>query len=276
MRVAYQKIVTPDYFRAMGMPLLKGRGITPQDLEGAPPVVVVNETFVKRLLGAADPIGRRLADNQRHTIVGVVGDARDLDLEKEAQPQVYYSHRQRRMMQTRLVIRTRSDPADQAGAIRAVIRSVEKDRPILSLRTMQERIDSSVMPQRFQTALAGLSAAISLILAAVGIYGVVNCSVAQRVHELGIRMALGASESDVLKGVLRQGLQLAGAGIGIGLAGAFALTRVIASLLYGVQSTDAATFVCVSLLVAAVALLACYLPARRAARTDPIAALRYE
>jgi putative ABC transport system permease protein len=260
----------------MGMPLLKGRGITPQDLEGAPPVVVVNETFVKRLLGAADPIGRRLADNQRHTIVGVVGDARDLDLEKEAQPQVYYSHRQRRMMQTRLVIRTRSDPADQAGAIRAVIRSVEKDRPILSLRTMQERIDSSVMPQRFQTALAGLSAAISLILAAVGIYGVVNCSVAQRVHELGIRMALGASESDVLKGVLRQGLQLAGAGIGIGLAGAFALTRVIASLLYGVQSTDAATFVCVSLLVAAVALLACYLPARRAARTDPIAALRYE
>ncbi len=275
-RPVYQKIVTPDYFRAMGIPLLKGRGLTRQDVEGATPVIVVNEAFVKRLVGPIDPIGRQLADDKRHMIVGVVGDARDLTYGKESQPQVYYSSRQKPIMQAKLVIRTQSEPMRLAPTVREVIRATEKDRPISSMQTMEDRIESSIVPQRFQTALVGLFSVIALALAAVGVYGVVSYSVAQRVREFGIRMALGATNGDLLKAVLGQGLRLTLIGLAIGLAGGLAAARVLRSLLYDVSPTDPLTFGCVSLLLAGVAVVASYVPARRAAKIDPMVALRYE
>jgi putative ABC transport system permease protein len=269
--------VTPDYFRAMGIPLLKGRGITEQDTKEAPPVAVVNETFVKQLLGGADPIGRRLLRGQRHTIVGVVGDVKYGGLAQEIQPHAYCSYQQERTLPVRnLVLRVKSDPMPWAASVREVVRSVEKDRPILSLQTMEERIDSSIRPQRLQVILASLFSAVSLALAAVGIYGLVSYSVAQRVSEFGIRAALGARRADILQLAVRQALWLVAAGLGMGLLGVFGFTRVLRSFLFHVQPLDPATLATASLFLACVALLASYVPARRAARIDPMVALRYE
>jgi putative ABC transport system permease protein len=206
-----------------------------------------------------------------------VGDVKYRGLEKEIQPHVYCSWQQAHTLPVRnLVLRTASDPMQLAASVREVIRSVERERPILAMRTMKQRIDNCFLPQRFQTTLASIFSAIGLVLATVGIYGVISFSVAQRVREFGIRMALGARGSDILAGVLRQGLRLVAVGVVIGLLGACALTRVLASFLYHVSPTDPVTFLCVSLLLAGIALLACYIPARRAARIDPMQALRYE
>jgi predicted permease len=276
-RLLHYNSVTPDYFRAMGMILVKGRGITEQDTESSPPVVVVNETFVKHLLGGADPIGKRLLKGRRPTIVGVVSDVKYGGLAEKTQPHAYCSYRQEQTLPVRyLVLRTTADPLRWAPSVREVLQSAEKSRPILSIQTMEQRIDNSLLPQGFQTTLVSVFSAIGLVLAAAGIYGVVSYSVAQRTGEFGIRMALGARSGDVLWAVLRQGLKLTGIGLFIGLAGALAATRVIRSFLYDVSPTDPLTFVCVALLLAGVALLACYLPARRAARIDPMVALRYE
>ena len=276
-RLLYYNSVTSHYFQAMGITLLKGRGITEQDTKDSPPVAVVNETFVKRLLGGADPIGRKLMKGQRHTIVGVVSDVKYGALAEEIQPHAYCSYQQERTLPVRyIVLRTESEPIQYVPLVREVIQTVEKDRPILSMRTMEERIAHSIMPQRFQTALVTMFSAVGLILAAVGIYGIISYSVTQRVRELGIRMALGARGRDVLTIVLQQGIKLTLIGLAIGLLGAFAVTRAIRSLLYNVSPIDPLTYVCVCSVLTSVALLASYLPARRAAKIDPMKALRYE
>jgi putative ABC transport system permease protein len=274
--VVYEHFVTPDYFRAMGIPLVKGQPITERDAEGTPAVVVVNESFVRRLLGGADPIGKRLGDEKHHMIVGVVGDVKQGVLEQEMHPQVYYSSRQEQTGAKYLVVRTRTEPMQLAGSIRAVIRSVDKTRQIGSTQTMEDRIAHSIVPQRFQTSLVTLFSGVGLLLAAVGIYGVVSYSVAQRIREFGIRMAVGAQRRDILQLVVRQALWLVTIGVGLGLLGALALTRVLKSFLFQVGTTDPVTFVAVSVFLAGVALFASYVPARRAARVDPMMALRCE
>lgn len=280
----YHQVVTPDYFRAMGIPVVLGRGITGQDTESSLPVVVVNETFVKRYCGGADPIGKTLvvhwvnADipRRRSTIVGVVKDIRNQTLLNQIQPEAYYSYRQASFYADTLVVRTASDPRRLAPAVREVIRSAGKDLAVISMETMEARLAHSITPQRFQTSLVTLFATIALMLAAVGIYGVVSYSVAQRVREYGIRMAVGAQRGDIARLVVGQACGLSVIGLGLGLAGALVLTRVLKSFLFQVGTLDPVTFVVVSLFLGGVALLAGYLPARRAARVDPMVALRCE
>jgi len=280
--VALYQAMTPGYFRAMGISLLKGRGITERDVEGALPVVVVNETFVNRYLGGADPIGKQLFDpdqgtrGERHTIVGMVRDVRNQTLLMETQPEVYFSSHQETFWADHLVLRTESDPMRLAAPVREVIRSVVGEDYPISIQTMEERLVHSIMPQRFQTALVTLFSTIGLILAAVGIYGVVSYSVAQRVREFGIRIAVGAQCLDILHLVVRQVLWLVIVGIGLGLIGAVVFTRVLRTFLFEVEPLDPLTFISVSIFLGCVALLASYIPARRAAKIDPMVALRYE
>jgi predicted permease len=279
----FRQEVTPDYFRAMGVPVVRGRGITEQDIEGAPRVVVVNEAFVERVCQGVDPIGKELlmhtpnpAFSRRDTIVGIVRDVTNQTLLKETQPEAYYSYRQGGLWGDCLVLRTRSDPALLATAVRETLRSViGKDHPIL-METMETRLADSILPQRFQTALIASFSVVGLVLAAVGIYGVVSYSVARRVREFGVRIAIGARRADILRLVVRQALPVVAVGLGLGLIAAMILTRVLRAFLYAVEPLDPATFAGVSIFLGAVALVASYLPARRAARVDPMAALRYE
>jgi putative ABC transport system permease protein len=209
-------------------------------------------------------------------IVGVVGDVKYDRLDAEAGDEFYVPHTQVPLTWMRLVVRGTGNLTNMAAALRAAVASLDKDLPVSNLRTMEQVLAESVAQPRFRTLLLGVFAGLALILAAVGLYGVMTYSVAQRTDEIGIRMALGAERRDVLELVVGQGMTLVLTGVAIGLAAAFAVTRVLSSLLYGVTATDPTTFLAVSLLLAAVALLACYIPARRAAAVDPIVALRYE
>ena len=280
----YRQVTTPGYFRAMGLTLLQGRGITDEDVGHSLPVVVVNETFVKRCCGGVDPIGKVLVTHWanasippgRNTIVGIVKDVRNQTLLKKIEPEAYYSYRQAPFSADSLVLRTAGDPMGLAPSVRAVLRSMAKDRPILSIQTMEEQLAHSITPQRFQTTLLTLFSAIALTLAAIGIYGLVSYSVAQRVREFGIRMALGAKRGDILRLVVGQAFWLAVVGLGLGLGGALALTRVLKSLLFEVGVLDVTIYVAAAAFLAGIALLASYIPAHRAANTDPMQALRSE
>jgi putative ABC transport system permease protein len=276
-RVHYNS-VTPRYFRAMGIPLLQGRDIAAEDTEQALPVAVVNETFVRRLLGGANPLGRRLTSGKRHTIVGVVADTRQAGLHQETPPQVYHSYLQehRILPALHLVLRTTCDPVRLTPSVRQILHSLDKDRPIHAIGTMQARIDKSVLPQRLRTRLLGLFATVGLLLALVGVYGMVSYAVAQRVREFGIRLALGARQANIMRLVLRQALWLITIGLGLGLAGSMAFARILRTFLFQVEPLDPAVFLGVPVLLTAAVLLASYLPARRAARIDPMAALRCE
>jgi putative ABC transport system permease protein len=277
---SFRKVST-DYFRAMGIPVLQGRVFTERDTKDAPHVIIINETFARRYLPGELPLGKRIIigdDNPPPCeIVGVVGDIRHMGQDAEPAPEYYIPNLQDPARYMYLVARTSSpDSASMIAAVRSAIKQVNKNQYIPQVHTMNEMLAETVAGRRFSMMLVGAFASVALILAAVGIYGVISYSVTQRTHELGIRMALGAQTSDVLRLVIVQGLSLAIVGVAIGLVAAFALTRLMSGLLFGVSATDPLTFAVISLILTGVALVACFVPARRAAKVDPIVALRYE
>ncbi|MCI0567904.1 MAG: ABC transporter permease [Acidobacteria bacterium] len=272
--------VSPDYFQTLRIALVRGRVFTEHDDSTAKRVAVINESLARRIFPGEDPIGRqiRMGINSQavREIVGIVKDVKHYALESRFTMQMYEPYRQQTRDSMVFLLRTDTDPASLTSAARRAIFSLDKEQPVSEARTLEELVSASASQRRFNTLLIGFFAVVALVLAAVGIYGVVAYSVAQRTHEIGVRMALGAQKRDVFSLVLRQGMVLVVTGVILGLAGAMALTRLISQLLFNVSALDAATFLSTPLLLAAVALLACYLPARRASRVDPMVALRYE
>jgi len=274
-------VVGADYFRTMNIALLRGRVFTDQDTANTPQAMVVSNAFVKRYFPNEDPIGRRIVfdgkDEKPREIVGVVADIRRNGLDVDVEPEMYVSYLQNPERRMNLVIRTVARDASQlTPAARAEVKAFDPNQIIWRAQTLEELLGTSVAPRRFNMLLLGIFAGVALVLAAVGLYGVMSYSVTWRTHEIGIRMALGAKRADVLRLVVRQGMTMTLIGLAIGLAGAFLLSRVLVGLLYGVSATDPLTFIGVSIVLLAVALLACLIPARRATRVDPIIALRTE
>jgi putative ABC transport system permease protein len=274
--------VSDDYFKAMGIPLLRGRLLNQRDLRDSPHVAVINETMAKRMFPNEDPIGKRLTFDTGENnpdwfeIVGIVGDVKQYGLDQATTMQTYEPFTQQPQSSMRLVVRTAGDPTEQSAAIRNAVLELDKEQPISNIRTLADYLSTSIAQQQFSMMLLAVFAAVALVLSAVGIYGVLSYSVTQRTHEIGIRMALGAGRGKVLKLVVGHGMLLALLGVVIGLAAAFALTRLMTILLYGVTPTDPLTFSLIALLLLLVALLACWIPARRATQVDPLIALRYE
>ena len=271
--------VTPHYFQTMGIPLLQGRDFTERDRGDALLNLIVNEAFARRFWPNENPIGKRFrpgTSNPFGTVVGVVGNVRNVSLESEGGPAFYFSHGRIGMPGLVVVVRTVAPPETMTAALRAQVSALDVDLPVYNVRAMERLVSNAAGQPRFQTVLLGLFGAVALLLAAVGIYGVMAYAVTQRTHEIGVRMALGAQARDVLRLVIGQGMILSLVGVAIGLAMAFGLTRLLKSLLFGVSVLDPLTFVVAALLLVSVALLACYIPARRAAKTEPLAALHYE
>ncbi|HYP29748.1 MAG TPA: ABC transporter permease [Blastocatellia bacterium] len=277
------RVISPKYFSTMGIELLQGREFGEEDRVDSPRVAVISETMARRLWPGEDPVGKRIKPGPPdspvpwRTIIGVVKDVRQFELNANPKLQMYYCYVQPAFfVPSYLVVRTDVEPASLAAAVRGAVWEIDKDQPVSNIRTMKEVLSESIARQRFSMLLLGIFAAVALVLAAVGIYGVMSYSAAQRTREIGIRMALGAQSRDVLRLAIGQGMKMALVGVAVGLTGAFALTRLIESLLFGVSTTDPATFALVTFLLIAAALLACYIPARRATRVDPLVALRYE
>ncbi|HKP72929.1 MAG TPA: ABC transporter permease, partial [Pyrinomonadaceae bacterium] len=274
-------VADSDYFRTMSIPVKRGRVFTDRDTLNSPQVLVVNETFARMFFPNEDPIGKSILIGDQNPppreIVGVVGDVRYEALDADTHPEYYTAFAQNPERRMNLVVRTQTnDPANMTAAVRGVIKELDSRQAIWQTRTMEQLLAKSVAGKRFNMLLLGVFAGVALVLAALGIYGVMAYSVTRRTHEIGIRIALGAKHSDVLKLVVGQGMLLAGIGLALGLAVAALVTRVMASLLYGVSATDAATFATITALLAVVAFIACYIPARRATKVDPMIALRYE
>ena len=276
------RTVSDDYFTALGVPVLAGRAFDSRDTQNGQSVVIIGKTIADRVFAGRDPIGRKLRyssfQGNGDLVVGVVGDVKITGLDEAIRPVLYYPFRQSSSTFQNLVVRTDGDPNVLAGAIRNEIRNLEPDAAILNVRTMDDMIaqtPASFM-RRFPALLISIFAGVALLLASIGIYGVVSYSVSQQTHYIGVRMALGASPADILKMVLKQGLLLALLGVGIGVLAALGLMRLLSTLLYQVSTNDVATFATVTGALFAVALLACYLPARRATKVDPLVALRYE
>lgn len=282
--VGRYRVCTPDYFQTLGIRILRGRGFTGADSETAAPVVIVNETLVRKFWPNADPsvvLGKRFRTsgpperNPWREIVGVINDVRH-EMNGPIQPEYYLPHAQDPWNAMALVAKTKVEPMALASLVRKEVQAMDKDQPVFSTRSMQEVRAQSVIIYNTSSQMLSVFAALAMLLAALGIYGVMSYSVSQRTHEIGVRLALGASRQHVLKLMIWQGMKLAGLGMVIGLAGALALTSLMKSLLFGVSTTDPLTYGVVVSVLAVVALLACYLPARRATKVDPIIALRYE
>ena len=268
--------VNQNYFKTLHIPLLRGRNFTEQEVKQGDKVVVVSQQLVANAFPNEDPLGKRIITmfDSTYEIVGVVGDIRHYSLQTQPFATMYFPDTNAGRMN--LVIRTQGDPMSTVGGVRKEVHALDPDQPIAEVKRMSDWVDSSVGAERYRTTLLTLFAALAMILAATGIYGVMSYSVAQRTHEIGVRMALGARRFDVLKMVVRQGMILTLVGVVLGLAGAFAVTRVMSSFLFGVTAKDPITFGVVALLLMAVAFVACFVPARRATKVDPLVALRYE
>jgi putative ABC transport system permease protein len=288
LHVCSHSVILGDYLRSLGVPLLRGRLFDERDRPGSPPVVIVSKSIAERFWPNRDPIGQRLkwglpqSPDPWLTIIGVVGEVKQGALDQPTRPHTYepwlQADDQMVMFASslNLAVRATADPTTLSGMVRAQVWSLDKRLAVADVKTMDQIVDESIAPRRFNTFLLLVFAAVSVFLAAVGIYGVISYSVAQRTHEIGVRMALGAGRSDVVGLVVRQGMALTLVGVAIGLAAAFAVTRLMSSLLYGVRPDDPVTFGGVALLSVGVAFAACYVPARRATKVDPMVALRYE
>ena len=279
--------ITPNYFRTMGVRLLRGRAFTWQDHENAPPVAIIDETFANTWFANADPIGRRIKINAGHpppggppppwaTIVGVVNHVKNYGIDQESRVEVYVPFLQSPVGTLSLVVKGPGGAAPMGRAMREAVREADPTLPVFAIRTMEEYLERTMTSKRLMLLLLAIFASVALTLAAVGIYGVMSYAVTQRTSEIGIRMALGAHPRDVLRLVVRQGMLLIAAGVVLGLAAAFWLTRLMETLLFGVGATDTTTFGAVAVVLALVAFLATWIPARRASRVDPLVALRYE
>jgi putative ABC transport system permease protein len=271
------RLISPDYFRMMGIPMLQGRGFTEGDAQNTAKVTIVSQAFATKFGAGENMLGKRLrVGNDWHTVIGVVSDIRQSGLDEAAAPHVYVSYNQAGPTRAGLLVRTTTDPLSLVAAVRGQIQAVDRDQPIYNVNTMSAMIAAAVAPRRLNLVLLGSFAALALALAAVGIYGVMANLVTQRTGEIGLRMALGAQQVDVLRLVIGRGLRLTLVGMAVGLGASFALMRLMVSLLFGVSANDPFTFAAITVLLLLVALLACYMPARRATKVDPLVALRYE
>jgi putative ABC transport system permease protein len=271
--------VTPSYFRAIGVPLVAGRAFDERDGPESR-VLLVNETFARKYFPNEDPLGKHITLNWdpkvSDEIVGVVGDVRETSLEREPNPAIYWPHSREAYQFMNLVVRTSFEPTQIAATLQKEIRALDPDQPVADVRTLDAVVGKSIARPRFNTLLLTIFAGVALVLASVGLYGVMNYSATQRTRELGIRMALGATQADIMRLVVGNGMALTLAGIVLGVVASWALTRIMANLLFGVTATDLPTFISVSALLAAVAFIANYIPARKATRVNPVVALRYE
>jgi putative ABC transport system permease protein len=284
--ISNHRTISPDYFRALKIPLSRGREFDERDDQHAPPVIIVNETLARRFFAGTEALGQHIiiegerGDNglpPPREIVGIVGDVRHESLDTESGAEYYVPYTQSPEAVMSLVVRSSADnPESLAAGVREVIKQIDKDQYVGAIQPMTKLVTDSVARRRFNALLTGLFAIVALLLASVGIFGVLNYTVAQRTQEIGLRVALGAQTRDVLRLVLGQGLQMILFGLALGLVASLALTRVLGGMLFGVTPTDPVTFVGVSFLLATVALFACYIPARRATKVDPLVALRYE
>jgi len=288
-QACFFKMVSPSYFPTLGMKLRKGRGLGDHDLKGTPPVTVINETMAKKYFPGKEPVGERiliqeivpgktqLGQEIPWEVVGVVADEKVNNLgDKSDNPGVYVSNEQSPVFFQSLVIRTAMDTSRLQQAIGKAVKEIDKDQPLTDIRTLERIKSESMASDRLESMLLAVFAGIAMLLSAIGIYGVISYTVAQRTHELGIRAALGASAANLLGLVLRGGMLMTGLGLVLGFAGALGLTRWMASLLYGVGARDPLTIAAVGGILGCVALLACYIPAHRATKVDPMVALRYE
>jgi len=279
---ANERVVSSDYFQAMGIPLQKGRAFTNGEGPDTMPIVMVNYALVQRYFPNEDPIGQRIRPGGPdsgalwYIIVGVVGDVRHFGLDRRPQSEIYKLSTQDPWLGMTLVVRTESDPLAIAASVKQQIWSVDPDQPISGVADMAQVLSDSFWQARVLTYIQGVFGTIALLMASVGIYGVISQLVTLRTHEFGVHIALGAQRINILILVLRQGLKLILIGAGLGLVGAIALTRFLAAMLHNISPTDPVVFATVAVFLAGVALLACWIPARRAAKTDPMEALRYE
>jgi putative ABC transport system permease protein len=286
--VGFFKMVSPSYFPALAIHLKKGRLLTDRDTKGAPPVAVINERLATKFFPGEEPLGKRILIQQivpgktelgpeiAWEVVGLIGDEKVEGLDDKTSAGVYVANDQSPSYFQNMIVKANLQPESLEKAVRAAIYNVNKDQALLDVKTLDRIKSESMLSNQLETMLLSIFSAIALILAAIGIYGVISYSVAQRTHEMGIRSALGASAPVLLRMVLGRGLQLTIIGLGIGLAGTMSLTRLLVSILYNVGARDPYTMGSVAAILALVSLAACFIPARRATKVDPLVALRYE
>jgi putative ABC transport system permease protein len=277
--IIYTRSVSPGYFAALGTSVIKGRDFSDRDNNDSPGAAIINQDLASIYFPNEDPIGKRITFDDRQSwisIVGVIADVKQMGLDSVAKPEVYFPYMQRPASAMSLVVRTTANPMNAVAAVKSQIQTIDRDLPIDGVKTMQQLLAESISGRRFNMLLLTSFAGVALVLALVGIYGVMSYTVTQRTHEIGIRVAIGAQRRDVFRMVMGQGMLLAVIGVAFGLVGAFALTRLMTTMLFGVEPNDPATFVTIALLLIGVALVACYIPGRRATKVDPLVALRYE